>query len=303
MIKIKSGATSLTVARQGAEIMAWNVGERPLLWESRPDVWPETAPLLFPVVGWTRDGQVRVSGETFPLGLHGFARQREFHVATQEPDRVRFELASDAQTRRLFPFDFLFTVEYKLDEGMLSTRLTVANTGGRPMPYACGLHPGFRWPFADGAPEDYRLRFAAPENPDVPRIAPGGLIARETRRLPLDGNALPLAATLFADDALCFLDVASQSVRFEAPGGAAIEIESEDFPHFGIWCRPGNGYLCIEQWTGFSDPVDFAGDLFAKPSMRVLAPGAVARHAAHYRYKAAPDDPSYNLAAGQKPDR
>lgn len=303
MIEIKSGATSASVALQGAEIMAWTVGGRPLLWEARPEVWAETAPLLFPVVGWTRNGEVRVERKSYPLALHGFARHRAFALDAHEDDRAVFVLSSDDQTRALYPFDFRFAIAYCVGDGSLSSEITVTNTGARPMPYACGLHPGFRWPFASGGPDDYRLCFAKAENPEVPRIAPGGLIARQTRHLPLEGSVLPLAAALFDNDALCFLDAASRSVRFEAADGASIAIESEDFPHFGVWCRPGNGYLCIEQWTGFSDPEDFAGDLFAKPSMRVLPPGGTARHAAHYRYKAAPDRGPYSLAAGQKPDR
>jgi galactose mutarotase-like enzyme len=287
MIEIKSGATSASITPQGAEIMTWRVDGRPLLWQARPEVWPETAPLLFPVVGWTRNSEVRVDTKTFPLGLHGFARHRAFGLDAHQDDCVAFSLLSDDQTRALYPFDFRFTIEYHVGAGSLSSEITVTNTGDRPMPYACGLHPGFRWPFAGGAAQDYRLCFGKAENPEVPRIAPGGLIARQKRRLPLDGGVLPLAAALFDNDALCFLDAASHSVRFEAPDGASITIESEDFPHFGVWCCPGNGYLCIEQWTGFSDPEDFTGDLFAKPSMRVLPPGEAARHAAHYRYNAA----------------
>ena len=62
------------------------------------------------------------------------------------------------------------------------------------MPYACGVHPGFRWPFAGGASSDYAIRFDAPESPEVPVIAPGGLIGRETRHLPLEQGLLPLTA-------------------------------------------------------------------------------------------------------------
>ena len=116
--------------------------------------------MLFPVVGWTRNGEVRVEGKTYPLALHGFARQREFRLVAQQVDRARFELASDTATRRLYPFDFTLIVEYAVGEGSISTVLTVVNAGDRPMPYACGLHPGFRWPFAGGAATDYRLRFA-----------------------------------------------------------------------------------------------------------------------------------------------
>ena len=185
MIEIKSGATSASVALQGAEIMAWTVGGRPLLWEARPEVWAETAPLLFPVVGWTRNGEVRVERKSYPLALHGFARHRAFALDAHEDDRAVFVLSSDDQTRALYPFDFRFAIAYCVGDGSLSSEITVTNTGERPMPSACGLHPGFRWPFASGGPDDYRLCFAKAENPEVPRIAPGGLIARQTRHLPL----------------------------------------------------------------------------------------------------------------------
>lgn len=287
MITLEAGNTRAAITPEGAEIKEWSVGQNPLLWRADPVVWSETAPLLFPVVGWTKDGQIRVDGKTYPLGLHGFARHRTFRVVEQGNDYVRLELESDAATRALYPFEFCLTVDYHLDSAMLSVALSVENRGARPMPYACGVHPGFRWPFAGGAPLDYLLRFSAKEDPLVPVIAPGGLISQEKRRLPLEDHVLRLAPELFDNDALCFLDAKSRVVRFEAPDGQAIVVESE-FPHFGIWCRPGNGFLCIEEWTGFSDPEDFAGDLFDKPSMLVLPEGASKRHAARFIYEAAP---------------
>ncbi len=59
-----------------------------------------------------------------------------------------------------------------------------------------------------------------------------------------------------------------------------------DFPgfdHCALWTRPPAPYLCLEAWTGYSDPEGFAGDIFEKPSMRTLAPGETARHEATYR--------------------
>ncbi len=287
MIALKAGATRAAIAPEGAEMREWIVGDRPLLWQADPAVWSETAPLLFPVVGWTKAHQVRVDGKTYPLGLHGFARDREFRLVEQGDDYVRLVLESDAATRARYPFEFGLTVDYHLDSGMISVALGVENHGTAPMPYACGVHPGFRWPFAGGAPADYLVRFSEREDPFVPVIAPGGLISQTKRRLPLDDRVLRLAPELFEKDALCFLNAASRALRFEAPNRAAIRVES-GFPHFGLWCRPGNGFLCIEEWTGTSDPEDFSGDLFAKPSMLVLPPGASGRHAARFIYEGSP---------------
>jgi galactose mutarotase-like enzyme len=288
MICLKAGAARASITIEGAEMTEWTIGDNPLLWSPDPVVWHETAPLLFPVVGWTKDGRVGVGSKIYPLGLHGFARHREFELVERGDDFVRLVLTSDAATRALYPFDFSLSVEYRLSEAAFSVALVVENRGPGRMPYACGLHPGFRWPFAGGAPEDYVLRFAEREDPLVPVIAPGGLISATKRRLPLEDRTLRLAAELFDNDALCFLNAASRAVRFEAPSGAAIVVETENFPHFGIWCRPGHGYLCIEEWSGYSDPEDFSGDLFAKPSMLVLPPGGAQHHAAHYTYEASP---------------
>jgi galactose mutarotase-like enzyme len=287
MIRLQAGAAYVCIAEEGAEIVEWVVGGKPLLWRKDPAVWNETAPLLFPVVGWTKNHQVRVGAKRYALGLHGFARHRTFQVAEQGGDRVRLTLASDADTRALYPFEFSFSVGIELAEATVSVEIGVVNRGAGPMPYACGLHPGFRWPFAGGSPEDYLLRFAEPEDPLVPVIAPGGLISLERRRLPLAGRILHLAPSLFQNDALCFLNAASREIRFEAPDRSAIVVAVENFPHFGIWCRPGHGYLCIEEWTGYSDPENFSGDLFEKPSMLVLAPGASGRHRAAFSYEAA----------------
>ena len=105
------------------------------------------------------------------------------------------------------------------------------------------------------------------------------------RRIPLvEGTTLPLDDALFAREALCFLDAASRSVRFEQADGSALEMALDDFPHLALWTKPGAPFLSLESWTGYGDPIGFAGDLAKKPSMRILRPYESARHAAVYRF-------------------
>ena len=59
---------------------AWRVAGRDLLWPGDPAIWSDISPILYPVVGWTRDGEERVDGVRYPLGLHGFARFETFAV-------------------------------------------------------------------------------------------------------------------------------------------------------------------------------------------------------------------------------
>lgn len=283
-IELEAGPSRAVVSPLGAEMRAWSVDGVPLLWEPDPAIWADVAPVLFPVVGWTRGSRILVDGRSYPLGLHGFARGQNFAVVERSPSHVRFALAPNEETKALYPFDWRLELEYRLEPAALRTELVVGNAGLRAMPYACGLHPGFRWPFAGGTPEDYAISFAEAERDTVPVISPDGLFTRAMRRVPLDGRRIALSPDLMSREALCFLDLRSRAVAFAHEGGATITVELEDFPHLALWSRPGGRYLCIEAWTGHGDYVDANGDLFQKASMRHLAPGESARHAVKFSF-------------------
>jgi galactose mutarotase-like enzyme len=272
------------ILTHGAELAAWRAQGVDMIWAKDPKIWDQTAPVLFPIVGWTRDSQVRVGGRIYPLSLHGFAWKKRFEVAERRDDYLRLTLVDDDETRALYPFAFRFEVEFRLHAGALENSLIVANIDSRPLPYACGLHPAFCWPLA-GSNAPHAITFETEERPDVPIIGPGGLFSKPIRKTPLVGRRLPLEPLMFAHDALCFLNLASHSLVFDNGAGGRLAVTLQDFPHVGFWTLPPAPYLCIEPWTGYGDPEEFRGDLYEKPSMRLLAPGERARHGAIFAFE------------------
>jgi galactose mutarotase-like enzyme len=285
-ITLTHGHARATIALLGAEARSWRVAGRDLMWPGDPAIWSDISPILYPVVGWTRNGEERVGGRTYPLALHGFARFETFAVEAQRPDFARFTLSDNARTRAVYPFAVALAVEYRLSADSLAMAIEVANPGAESAPYACGLHPGFGWPLGAAGREGAYVRFEQAERPEVPRLAPGGLIRQAMRPIPLQGRDLPLTDALFAHDALCFLDCASRSLAFVDASGASITMEYPSFQHAALWTRPGAPFLCLEAWTGYSDPDGFEGDLIDKPGMRALEPGGRARHEARFIYRA-----------------
>ena len=81
------GEARALVAPLGAEARAWSVGGVELLWPGDPAIWNQISPILYPVVGWTRDG-ARVGGKFYALGLHGFAASNSQAVVS--PNCHRF---------------------------------------------------------------------------------------------------------------------------------------------------------------------------------------------------------------------
>ncbi|MBY6240141.1 aldose 1-epimerase family protein [Methylosinus sp. Sm6] len=271
-----------SVSPLGAQLLSWRAQAIELLWSPDAAVWSETAPLLFPVVGWTRNGTTRVADREFTLGLHGFARRKRFSLVERSQAAARFVLEADEETLTLYPFAFRLEARFALRPGELEITLLATNRDEQPLPYAAGLHPGFRWPLA-GSRADHTIRFERAERPEVPVIAPGGLFSERRRSIPLDGAVLPLTRELMAREALCFLDAASRRLAYDNGAGLRLHVELDDFPHIALWSAPPAPFLCIEAWTGHGDPEDFRGDLYEKPSMRILDPGASASHRATFR--------------------
>ncbi len=280
-IEIRAGdGTTARIALHGAEPVSWQVGGRDYLWSGDPEHWNRHAPWLFPVVGASAGGAVRVGGRSYPMAQHGFARDLPFTVVAQADDAVTLRLEDDAGTRAHYPFAFRLDVTARVAPGSLAFDLTVTNPGDTPLPYGLGFHPAFPWPFAGGerrAGGGYAVLFEQAERPFVPEVGEGGLLVRSERALPLDGARLDLDPALFTE-ALVFLNAKSRALRFVAPGGEAIAMRMRDFPHLAVWTRPTAPFLSLEAWTGHADWAGFDGDLSERDSQRLLAPGAGAGH-------------------------
>ncbi len=220
---------------------------------------------------------------------HGFASSSEFTLGSRNDQTVTLTLEATEATRRHYPFAFEFSVSYRIEDASLTATLAVHNGDRRPLPYAVGLHPGFRFPFRDHRAGCAQIVFEKTECARVPVITPDGLFTDRSRPLVMMDNRLPLTDENLGAEALCFLDCNSRRLTFEAPDESAIVVENSGMPHFAIWTKPSAPLLSIESWTGHGDPLEFDGELADKPSMRLLEPGARAAHTVRYSYRSAAD--------------
>lgn len=287
IIELRHGEATASLALTGAEPMSWRVAGRELIWHGDPAHWARRAPILFPVVGASVGGEVRVEGKTYPMPQHGFARDLPFVVVERSAESVRLRLTDSEATWAHYPFAFGFDVVASLGATTFALAFEVENRDSRDLPYGLGFHPAFPWPLAGDRKEGHAVIFEAEENSSVPDVAPGGVLRPGSRNIPLNGQTLPLDPNLFATDALVLLDAKSRSLRFTAPSGAALDFAVRDFPHWALWTRPTAPFLSIEAWTAYADWEGFAGDLFERASMRRLAPGARARHRVTMRFSVA----------------
>lgn len=273
-VSIWDSALSAQIAAAGAELQTLQDRDgSDLLWNGDPAVWAGRAPLLFPLVGETKDRKIKVDGRIFDIPRHGFARTSRFALVTAEKARCVWRLDASDATRRQYPFEFRLDVTYRIDGGALHMTAEVMNRGDRAMPASFGYHPALRWPLPSGAPrEAHEIVFEHDEPAPARRLA-SNLLSPVLHPTPVRGRRLALHDELFRDDALIFDRLESRSLVYGAPGRRSLRVGFPGMPHLGIWTKPGAGYVCIEPWQGYASPNSFDGELKDKPGMVSIGPG------------------------------
>lgn len=273
LVWLRSDRLSAAINPLGAELTHLrDAHDRELMTNADPAFWPRYAPILFPAIGVTHGGVIRVDGTDYPMPKHGFARDMAFAVREQGEDHATFTLTDSAATRAAYPYAFRLDITFRLTGATLAIEARISNPDDTALLAQFGFHPAFAWPLPYGeARADHRIVFAADEPARLRAITPDGLIAAETRDSPLDGRTLHLADALFVDDALVWDPVESRSVRYGAAAGPQLRIDFPDTDKLGIWTKPGAAFVCVEPWHGIADPVGFSGEYRDKPGVFSVA--------------------------------
>jgi galactose mutarotase-like enzyme len=275
MIHLHHGDYHAEVAPLGAELTALRWRGLDLLWEGDPRWWGRRAPVLFPIVGRLYGDTLRHEGRSHHLPQHGFARDLPWETLGADDRSATLRLRDSRETREAFPFAFELTQRLDLSDGGLRIVFMLTNPGTEDLIACLGVHPAFRWPLPVGSRNEHRIEFESDE-PEPMRRLKDGLLRETSKPSPLAASPLLLNDALFTDDALIFDRLRSRRLRFTAPGAPVMEM-AWDFPHFGIWTKPGAPFLCLEPWQGFADPEGFEGEFRDKPGAVKLVPGGT-RH-------------------------
>ena len=285
LIHINNENVSAAVETLGAELVSFKgVDGFEHILQGDPKYWGGHAPVLFPIVGALRNNRTLIKGDWYEMGRHGFARRREFTVVEQREDAVVMQLCSDEETKKVYPFDFRFTVSYILTGSSITTEFKVENTGDEPMPYSVGGHPGFNLPIAeDEVFEDYDIVFDAPETQKCPAIHPTEcLIDYDKVIFEMDDESvIPLQHSLFYQDALVFNNLDSTTVTLKSrKSGRGVMMEFSGFPMLGIWSAANDGpYVALEPWTGCATAFSESDEFTEKRGMRTLEAGETEKFA------------------------
>lgn len=270
---LKNQNCSAKIFSKGAELKSLCVNGKELMWSADPAFWANTSPLLFPMIGTLKNGKTLINGKEYRISKHGFARDFELTAEKIGEDFAVFSLVQNETTKAMFPFDFKFTIEYKLGENGITIIQRVKNNSGEKMPYCIGCHPAFAAP---GDFTDYRLVFPEKETANIPNYNKvTGVYEPNNRRMLIENDTvLKLNHEMFYNDVLYMEHPISRSVTLLDKNDKGVRVDFPDFTGLGIWQFKDAPFLCIEPWCGSQDYEDCSGVFAEKQGIEILEPGA-----------------------------
>lgn len=248
---IKNEKVSVTLESVGAEIISVVMDGKERVWQNETGEWAGHGPMLFPVCGHCG---VTVNGVSYPISAHGFSRKIDFTLENSGTDFVTLTLKANEETKKQYPFDFVFRVTYALKENTLSVIYDVENPASTPLYFACGGHESYALDYDLDA---YELVFEKEEKLVHCEHNEAGYLIDEycdfgTHTVyPLPLERLTKSATVI------FKNVASRKVRLQEKNGKPLcELTFEGFENLLLWRAMRAKYICIEPWTNLPDIAD-----------------------------------------------
>lgn len=270
-VTLKNGNASAKIAQHGAELKSLDIGGRELMWSGDPAFWPNTAPVMFPMIGTLKDNKTLILGKEYSLPKHGFTRDLELTPEETAENTVLFSLEQSDYTKQFYPFDFRFTIRYTLRPDGITVTHTVKNNDSADMPYCIGGHPAFAF---SGDLSEHRVIFPQKENAAVPIYNLDVHLFEDDNRVTLleNSDVLPLNHEMFYKDVLYFDKIKSRSASFVDKDGHGVRVDFPDFTSLALWQAKNAPFLCVEPFCGSADFSDCTGIFAEKRGIEILKP-------------------------------
>lgn len=268
METIKSGNLQITATELGAELISVKYNGKERLWQNENGVWSGHAPVLFPVCGAC---EVRVDGKVYACPRHGFAKDSEFRLTEKRENGLKYRLVSNARTKKIYPYGFIFEVEYEILDNELKITYEAYNPQCRALYYSCGGHDSFA---LESEPENYELEFEKRERLESKLVNTDGYLNGKTRLIGT-GRTLGLKTDLLEKgNSICLDNLDSRSVilREKATGKAVVKMSFPESDKLVLWRADKAKMLCIEPWQNLPDEKNCAAEFTDKDGVIKVAP-------------------------------
>ena len=254
IINLKNEDTTMAISTLGAEPQSLVYEGREYIWQGDKKYWFRRAPLLFPMIGPTKDNKIMAKGKLYDMPGNGFARDMEFTVVDHTEKSALFVLEDSPETRsKYYPFGFRLAVTYTLLPNGYEASATIEAKDD--LYYTFGWHPAFSLDInGKGCELDtYTVNFSQNEKLNKKTAVNGRFVYTEDF---VDGDSFDLSRAITDIGAIVLDNVKSDEVTLTSSSGEhGVTATMGDMTTLTVWtCAPQHGqYVCIEPMLSFGD--------------------------------------------------
>lgn len=269
IVNLKNQDTTMAISTLGAEPQSLKYEGREYIWQGDKEYWFRRAPLLFPMIGPTKDDKIKANGKVYSMPGNGFARDTEFTLLAKEESKATFVLEDSEKSRsEYYPYGFKLTVTYTLLPNGYEASATIEAKDD--LYYTYGWHPAFSLDInGKGCELDtYTVNFSANEKLNKKTAVNGKFVYTENF---LNGDSFDLSRELTDFGAIVLDNVKSDEVTLTSSAGEhGVTATMGDMTTLTVWtCAPKHAqYVCIEPMVSFGDaqrPEDIEAMAETKP--------------------------------------
>lgn len=282
MVTIKNAFLTARIDENGSQLSSLVSGDTEYIFNNM-EIWPKHAPVLFPFAGRLLEQKFKYNGKEYgPVEVHGFAPYAKYEAQIDAENSVTMKMIASEGIKKIWPFDFDFSVNFKLEDHTLFITYIVKNNDTKTMYYGMGSHPGFNVPLTNGLRfEDYYVEF--PEAKDVKTNVMSKSCLSTGRQEPfneIEGTKVHLKHNLFDNDAVILSGTGSRAIIKTDKDTKSITVDYPDTQYVALWHKPKTEapFLCVEPWTSLPGSDIEIQELEKKADYNVLKSGCVKTH-------------------------
>ena len=261
---LDNGILRLELTNKGGEMSSLTYKGLDVLYKGDGPYWSGKNPTLFPMISSPNAKQYTLDGITYPCRNHGLIRYMDLQTIKDDGNSVKMRLASNEETLKEYPFDFEYSIEYKLDGSRVLIDYEIINKSDKVMPFTFGLHPGFIVRNFNEA----KLKFID---------AKGANLFNQKNRSCKWVNIEDYSGIRFLNDldelaTVIFTDLNANKVDLDMKE-YTVRVDMSKFKYLALWTADRNAnYMCIEPWLSINDIKNSDNPFDSKFELQYLNP-------------------------------